>query len=176
MVDVTGRIFFVLGGAKSGKSRFALEKASLHPGRRAYIATAQAFDDEMAERIKKHRCERSSEWETFEEPVDVPALIGKIAGSYDTILIDCLTLWLSNLMLRNEETVEGYVDDLLSVLLEREKASFYLVSNEVGTGIVPTNALARRFRDCAGSLNQRAARAADEVYVVTAGIPLKIKP
>jgi adenosylcobinamide kinase/adenosylcobinamide-phosphate guanylyltransferase len=175
MAESRGGIVFVIGGAKSGKSGFALEKASLHAGKKAYIATAQAFDEEMTERIRRHRKERSFGWETIEEPVEVPALIRRIAGSYDAILLDCLTLWLSNLVLGNEELVEGRINDLLTALSEKRRSHLYLVSNEVGMGIVPDNALSRRFRDYAGSLNQLVARAADEVYLVTAGIPVKIK-
>ncbi len=175
MTLAKGKICFVIGGAKSGKSSFALGRASLHPGRKAYIATAQAFDEEMAERIRRHRQERTSEWETYEEPLEVPRLIEKIGPSYDSILLDCLTLWLSNVMLRNEDLVEEYVKGLLAVLGAERKSSLYLVSNEVGLGIVPDNALSRRYRDHAGSLNQRVAQAADEVFLVTAGLPLKIK-
>ncbi len=175
MVKERGANIVVIGGAKSGKSGFALEKASLYPGKKAYIATAQALDEEMAERIRKHRQQRPSGWETFEEPVEVSALIRSIAGSYEVILLDCLTLWLSNLILGNEEPVEGRINELLATLSEKRKAHLYLVSNEVGMGIVPDNALSRRFRDYAGSLNQQLSRAADEVYLVTAGIPMKIK-
>ncbi len=170
-----GANIVVIGGAKSGKSGFALEKASHYPGKKAYIATAQALDEEMAERIRRHRQERPSGWETFEEPVEVPALIRSISGSYEVILLDCLTLWLSNLILENEGSIEGRINELLAALSEKGRAHLYLVSNEVGMGIVPDNATSRRFRDYAGSLNQQLARAADEVYLVTAGIPMKIK-
>ncbi|MCL5022660.1 MAG: bifunctional adenosylcobinamide kinase/adenosylcobinamide-phosphate guanylyltransferase [Nitrospirae bacterium] len=175
MVRERGANIVIIGGAKSGKSRYALDRASHHPGRKAYVATAQAFDEEMEERIRRHREERPPGWETFEEPLEVPALLKKISGSYDAVVLDCLTIWLSNLMLRDEDLVDRSSRDLLSLLGEQKRASLYLVSNEVGMGIVPDNALSRRFRDHAGSLNQRISHAADEVYLVTAGIPLKIK-
>ncbi|MBI5212097.1 MAG: bifunctional adenosylcobinamide kinase/adenosylcobinamide-phosphate guanylyltransferase [Nitrospirae bacterium] len=173
-------ITFIIGGARSGKSRFALEKASLHSGKKAYIATAQALDSEMKERIEKHKKERSvvdsthrEEWITIEEPLNIPALINNIHAKYDVILIDCLTLWLSNLMLADKDIgteIETFCSSLSTV-----HCSLFAVSNEVGMGIVPDNELSRRFRDMAGHLNQKVAGIANEVYSVTAGIPLKIK-
>lgn len=166
-------ITFIIGGARSGKSRFALEKASLHSGKKAYIATAQALDNEMKERIEKHKKERSEEWITIEEPLNITALIKNIHTQYDVILIDCLTLWLSNLMLGNkgiETEIETFCSSLSTV-----QCSLFTVSNEVGMGIVPDNELSRKFRDMTGYLNQKVAGIANEVYSVTAGIPLKIK-
>ncbi len=171
-------ITFIIGGARSGKSRFALELAnnyilSKERGRKAYIATAQAMDDEMKERIEKHKEERSGEWSTFEEPLNISTLISDIHKSYDIILLDCLTLWLSNLLLNNKD-VEAETESFISSL-STIHCSLFAVSNEVGLGIVPDNALSRRFRDLSGYLNQKMAALADEVYLVTAGIPLKIK-
>lgn len=168
-------ITFILGGARSGKSRFALELAdnSKDGGRKAYIATAQAMDDEMKARIKKHKEERSGEWVTFEEPLNISTLISNIHKSYNIILLDCLTLWLSNLMLNNKNIkveIESFISSLSTI-----HCSLFTVSNEVGLGIVPDNALSRKFRDLSGYLNQKMAALADEVYLVTAGIPLKIK-
>ncbi len=166
-------ITFIIGGSRSGKSKFALERASLYQGRKAYIATAQAMDDEMKDRIEKHKEERLGEWETFEEPLNISTLIPDIHKSYDIILLDCLTLWLSNLMLNNknvEAEIESFISSLSTI-----HCSLFTVSNEVGLGIVPDNALSRRFRDLSGYLNQKMSVIADEVYLVTAGIPLKIK-
>lgn len=173
MPEIMGKKVFVVGGARSGKSRFALAEASKVPGRKAFIATATASDDEMAERIKKHRLDRESEWETFEEPLGISPLITEISGAYDVIVVDCLTLWLTNLMFSARDTEEEF-RALLSCV-SGSRSSLFLVANEVGLGIVPDNPLARSFRDLAGFLNQRVAGAADEAYFMAAGIPLKIK-
>lgn len=166
-------ITFIIGGARSGKSSFALKKASEKQAEKAYIATAQAFDDEMKERIEKHKKERTAEWDCFEEPLELPRLLNDLRGRYEVLLVDCLTLWLSNMLL-NERKIEDEIEALVSSLTAHNSALF-LVSNEVGLGIVPDNTLGRRFRDLAGTLNQRIAAVADEVYLVTAGIPVKIK-
>ena len=168
-----GSITFIIGGSRSGKSSFALERASQEEGIKAFIATAQAFDEEMKERIARHRTERSVEWTTFEEPLGLPQIIGDLAGKYNVLLVDCLTLWLSNLMINNCE-VEAEIESFISFSVACP-SSLFIVSNEVGMGIVPDNALARKFRDFAGTLNRRVAGIADEVYMVTAGIPVKIK-
>lgn len=168
-------ITFIIGGARGGKSRFALEKAALYSGKKAYIATAQALDDEMKERIDKHKKERTEEWMTFEEPLNISALIKDIQDKYNVILLDCLTLWLSNLMLNNFDANKE-IEGLINALRFTPNASrMFIVSNEVGMGIVPDNELSRRFRDLSGCLNQKVAGIADEVYLVTAGIPIKIK-
>ncbi len=175
MAESRGRIVFVIGGAKSGKSGFALRNASARAGKKAYIATAQAFDREMEEKIARHKRERSGEWETFEEPIHVPALIREITPTHDVILLDCLTLWISNLLLADEGLLGRYCDEFIAALTGHSRSYLSIVSNEVGMGIVPDNALSRRFRDSAGHLNQRVAHIADEAYLVAAGIPLKIK-
>jgi adenosylcobinamide kinase / adenosylcobinamide-phosphate guanylyltransferase len=227
------RMVFVIGGARSGKSAFALSRANELPGSKAYLATAQAYDAEMAERIEKHKLERGPVWVTREEPVHVGQAVRDLATTYDAVIIDCLTVWLSNLLcgagevdshglmpppcpllgsryrgnLRaSEASIEGEAPragapasagrvegatgyPLAGVpLIEREEADFldslgtldsrshlFIVSNEVGMGIVPDNELARRFRDMAGKLNQRVAQIADEVFLVAAGIPVKLK-
>lgn len=168
-------ITFIIGGARSGKSRFALELADNYAPfcPKAYIATAQALDDEMKDRIEKHKRERSSEWATLEEPLNISTLISDINRSYDVILVDCLTLWLSNLLLNNKD-IENQIESFISSL-SNIHCSLFIVSNEVGLGIVPDNALSRRFRDLSGYLNQKVASISDEVYLVTAGIPLKIR-
>ncbi|MBA4349311.1 MAG: bifunctional adenosylcobinamide kinase/adenosylcobinamide-phosphate guanylyltransferase [Thermodesulfovibrio sp.] len=168
-------ITFIFGGARSGKSRIALSKASGMSGRRAYIATAQALDDEMKERIERHKKERPGDWMTFEEPINISSLVKDIHPEYDIILIDCLTLWLSNIM-HTTSDMEKEIKNLIHTLrITHHSLRIYIVSNEVGQGIVPDNELSRRFREMAGELNQKIAEIADEVFLVTAGIPLKIK-
>jgi len=171
----TGRIVFILGGAKSGKTGSALKKASLLSGKKAYIATAQPLDTEMTERIERHRAERGASWDTYEEPLKIAGVIQEIDGRYSAIVIDCLTLWISNL-LHSSAAIPTESEALVSVLKGmRGQSETYIISNEVGWGIVPANELAREFRDHAGAINQHMAEAADEVYLMTAGIPVKIK-
>ncbi len=170
------RIYFITGGARSGKSAFAERLAGRLPGKRAYLATAQALDAEMAARIERHRKERGDLWDTYEEPLAVAELLRKLSGWYETALLDCLTLWLSNVMARagGEGDIVSRTDELVAAIKDF-KGSCIVVSNEVGLGIVPDNPLARRFRDFAGIVNQKMAQAADEVYFTAAGIPVKIK-
>jgi len=170
------KITFIIGGARSGKSAFAEKLATGYEGKHAYLATAQALDAEMAARIVKHRNDRGSSWDTFEEPLAVAELLKKLSGRYQATLLDCLTLWLSNVMAHTEgdAAVHMRMDDLLAAIKD-VSGSCIVVSNEVGLGIVPDNPLARRFRDLAGMLNQKMAQAADEVYFTAAGIPMKIK-
>lgn len=162
------------GGSRSGKSSHALELARQKGQRRAFIATAQAFDEEMKDRIRRHRDERDPSFETFEEPTSVSAVIREIGPRYDAIVIDCLTLWLSNLMLAEREDLDHAMDDLVAAA-QASPAACILVTNEVGCGIVPDNALARRFRDLAGTLNQRCGRAAAEAYLMAFGFTVKLK-
>ncbi|MEJ2458647.1 MAG: bifunctional adenosylcobinamide kinase/adenosylcobinamide-phosphate guanylyltransferase [Novosphingobium sp.] len=166
-------VLFVIGGARSGKSRHAQARMEALPGQLAFIATAQAFDAEMEDRIARHRADRSPRWETFEAPVDLPGAIRNAAQSANAVLVDCLTLWLSNLGLA-ECDVEAMTKDLVSTLQDYS-IPVALVANEVGMGIVPENALARRFRDEAGRLNQHIAALAEEVVLVAAGLPLTLK-
>lgn len=165
----------ILGGARSGKSSLALREASLAEGKKAFIATAEALDDEMKMRIAKHRRERDSNWQTFEEPLEISSLIRKISGEYDVMLIDCLTLWVSNIMM-NDMPFYAYADELIRVVMDdASPALLYLVSNEVGLGLVPDTPLGRQYRDNIGYLNTRVAAAATDVYFMAAGIPMKIK-
>ena len=173
---MANKTYFVTGGARSGKSSYAEKLALERGGKRAYIATAQAFDDEMAARIEKHRQDRGTAWDTYEEPLAVAELLGKLSGRYQVVLLDCLTLWLSNVMAHTDG--DGPVMSRAEELVRAVKGfdgSCIVVSNEVGLGIVPDNPLARKFRDFAGILNQKVAQAADEVYFTVAGIPVKIK-
>jgi adenosylcobinamide kinase/adenosylcobinamide-phosphate guanylyltransferase len=173
---MTNRIYFITGGARSGKSAFAEKVAGNLNGKRAYIATAQAFDAEMAERIAKHQKSRGDAWDTYEEPLAVDELLQKLSGRYAVILLDCLTLWLSNVIAHTDgdDGVFRKMDRLVAAV-QACKGACILVSNEVGLGIVPDNPLARKFRDMAGVLNQRMAAVADEAYFTAAGIPMKIK-
>jgi adenosylcobinamide kinase/adenosylcobinamide-phosphate guanylyltransferase len=165
----------ITGGARSGKSSYALRNAGDLWGRKAFIATMQPIDAETRERIEMHRAERGEGWETFEEPLEVPSLIRQLSEEYGTVVIDCLTLWLSNLM-QAERDVEAETEALLRVLREKLfTGGIILVTNEVGMGIVPENELARRFRDQAGMLNRRVAEVAEEVYLMVAGSPLCVK-
>ncbi|WP_436798737.1 bifunctional adenosylcobinamide kinase/adenosylcobinamide-phosphate guanylyltransferase [Mesorhizobium escarrei] len=162
----------VIGGARSGKSAHAERLATACPAPWAYIATAQAYDDEMRERIAPHRARRGDGWTTIDAPLD---LVGAIEALPDgrPVLIDCLTLWLTNQMLA-ERDIEAECRGLADVL-SRPRGPWFVVSNEVGQGIVPDNALARRFRDAAGRLNQQVAAVADAVLLMVAGLPLKVK-
>jgi adenosylcobinamide kinase/adenosylcobinamide-phosphate guanylyltransferase len=159
----------ILGGARSGKSRYA-EALLAKANPRTYLATAEPGDAEMAERIRRHRDERGSAWATREAPIELPAAIRAETGA---LLVDCLTLWLSNLMAQNRD-IESAAEQLCGAI-RRPGGPVVLVSNEVGLGIVPDNALARAFRDHAGRLNQRVAAIADRVLFVAAGLPLALK-
>ncbi len=170
---VMGKAVLVLGGARSGKSSFAEQLGDALPGPHIYIATAQAFDDEMTQRIARHRADRAGHWHTVECPLALPDVIAAHDAKNSVILVDCLTLWLSNLMLGDHD-VEAARSNLADVL-QTAQGMILLVSNEVGQGIVPDNALARQFRDEAGWLNQTMARAANAVWFVTAGIAQQLK-
>lgn len=162
----------LLGGARSGKSAYAEKLVTAAPAPWTYIATAQAFDDEMTERIALHRSRRGEGWRTVDAPLD---LCGAIAGVPDRrpLLIDCLTLWLSNHLLA-EHDVEAESEKLAEILA-KPRGNWVVVANEVGLGIVPDNALARKFRDAAGRLNQKVAAKADSVLFMVAGLPLQVK-
>ena len=164
----------ITGGARSGKSQLA-ERMTLGLGKPAiYIATAEAFDVEMADRIARHRARRGPEWATVNAPLDLLGALRDSDGEGRPRLIDCVTLWLSNLML-GEHDWEAAVADLAG-LIPRLTAPVVFVTNEVGSGIVPENALARAFRDAAGLTNQRLAGTCDEVWFCVSGLPLKVKP
>ena len=160
-------LVLVGGGGRSGKSRWALDRARKCGDRLVYVATAEALDDEMAARIAQHRAERGNEFVTIEAPLDLAGAIRSLAC--DAIVIDCLTLWLSNSMSLPDKT-----EETIAVALE-STADVIIVTNEVGCGIVPENALAREFRDRAGRMNQRFAEAADEVCWMVFGQPLRVK-
>ncbi len=160
----------VTGGVRSGKSRFAQEQAEQLADRRVFLATGRAWDDEMGERIKRHQDDRDASWQTIEEPIRVWEHLDQ-PGS--VVLLDCLTMWLTNILLEEIELEPAIVS--LEEALAAAGNPVVLVTNEVGWGIVPQNALARRFRDEAGRLSQRLARSCDRVVLVAAGLPLELK-
>ena len=167
-------LVLVGGGSRSGKSTYALTLAGASGGPRAFIATAQPYDPEMRERIAAHRAERGGAFTTCEEPFDLAGAIDRLAATHPVLVVDCLTLWLTNVLLQEESALEARVSAFLAMTTASD-STVIAVTNEVGCGIVPENALARRFRDLQGRLNQDAARAAREVYWMVFGCPLKVK-
>jgi adenosylcobinamide kinase/adenosylcobinamide-phosphate guanylyltransferase len=169
------KIVLVTGGSRSGKSRYAMETA-LWYGRRAFIATGTACDGEMAQRIAAHRAERGERFVTIEEPTDLAGALGRLPPGTEVALLDCLTVWVGNLMHAHGDEAATYPEmEALYKALEDPPVDVILVTNEVGSGIVPANAMARRFRDLAGTVNQRVAARADKVVFCVSGIPVTIK-
>jgi len=171
MTSAGAQLSLVLGGARSGKSRYAESLLAASPPPWAYVATAEAGDHEMAVRIRAHRARRGRNWTTIEAPRDLPAALAACASM--PVLVDCLTLWLSNLMLAEADIEEETAH--LERALAAGAAPIVLVANEVGSGIVPEHPLGRRFRDQQGVLNQRLAARADRVVLMVAGLPLAVK-
>lgn len=167
-----GTLTLLLGGARSGKSAYAEQLATGFPAPWTYVATAQAYDDEMVERIALHRARRADGWETLDAPLD---LVGAIESVPDgrPLLVDCLTLWLSNHLLADHDLERE--SERLADVLGKPRGPWFAVANEVGLGIVPDNALARRFRDAAGRLNQKIAVRANRVLFMVAGLPMQVK-
>ena len=170
-------IILVTGGVKSGKSYWALQCGEEKGAQRAFIATATALDKEMEHKILMHRQERGSRWTTFEEPKDVAGLFDRIKEGFDIVLIDCLTLWFSNLL-----TIYNMTDDYILQetgkfisVLKKATSRIILVTNEVGMGIIPTDHVSRSYQGLLGSLNRDVAGIADSVYLMVSGIPQKIK-
>jgi adenosylcobinamide kinase/adenosylcobinamide-phosphate guanylyltransferase len=174
-----GRTVLVVGGARSGKSRFALDLWRAAPGRRAFVATYRVDpnDPEMTARVARHRAGRDSSWTTVEEPLDLAERVEGLAREYDTLVVDCLTVWLANVVTGGEpdaaigRRLRGLTDAIASV-----RARVVLVSNEVGMGVVPATPLGRAFRDWQGVVNQAVAEAVDDVYAMTVGLAQRIKP
>lgn len=178
-----GKIVLVTGGARSGKSRFAEQYAARYGTRIAYIATAEVYDKEMAFRVALHKKRRPAEWQTWEAPFDAHKALAEAGREHDMVLFDCMTLYISNLLC----SLESYEDSDANYQLLRDKickliaqakqntGTTIFVTNEVGDGIVPENHLSREYRDLAGIAGQIAAREADEVYLVTCGLPVNIK-
>ena len=176
-----GRIVFITGGARSGKSRLAEQIAAGYGSPLCYLATAQSLDNEMDRRISIHRQRRGDAWQTVEEPLDLVRALNANDGRFNAILVDCLTLWLTNLLLLDEtpgkDSEVRIMNEVqhLAATLGGMQTTVVIVSNEVGMGIVPENRLARIFRDIAGQANQTVAAAADEAWLVASGIPLRLK-
>jgi adenosylcobinamide kinase/adenosylcobinamide-phosphate guanylyltransferase len=164
---------FIIGGIKSGKTKFALKKAEeLNNGKLYYIATARAIDEEMKERIERHKIEREEKWITIEEPIEVDRVLKAIPKG-SVIIIDCLTTWLTNLLIEDYD-VEEKTNKLINILLKtKTDLDLFLISNEVGLGIIPANQLSRKFIDLAGNLHQKVAQIADEVYFIICGCEIK---
>ncbi len=175
-----GKIILVLGGARSGKSSFAVELASGLGHKVLFCATAEPLDDEMRARIEAHKKTRPSSWTTLESATNIAAAIGKSSAGHDAVIIDCMTLLLSNLLGEGiplsqcEQSVAREMEELLTCLGKKE-SNYIIVSNEVGQGLVPENGLARTYRDMLGKINQQLAACADEVYLMVARLPVKIK-
>lgn len=173
------RLTFVLGGVRAGKSSYAQQLAE-GAERLLFVATAEARDQEMRKRIEAHRERRPPDWETLEEPTNLVASIRPLLPHYTTVLLDCLTLWVSNLLLRGSDhaatrqAIVSEAEGLLS-LYRHGDASWIVVSNEVGLGVMPANKLSRKYSDELGSVNQLVAAEADAVYLMAAGLPLKVK-
>ncbi|MHB1110496.1 MAG: bifunctional adenosylcobinamide kinase/adenosylcobinamide-phosphate guanylyltransferase [Devosia sp.] len=164
----------ILGGARSGKTGLGERMAMRAGAKPAYLATAEALDGEMRDRVEMHQRQRQGRFATIEEPLELTREIVKAARSHDVILVDCLTLWITNLLGANRD-VAAAVEDLVVTLAQINTARVILISNEVGLGIVPENALARSFRDLAGSAHQRLAEICADVYLVVAGLPMTLK-
>lgn len=177
------RIVLVTGGARSGKSQFAEQYLEACPGRHGYIATAQVLDDEMADRVARHRSRRPASWQTFEVPSGLGNQIDHILQQTDNILLDCLTLYFSNFLLQRDgddfshilKEAENEWDGVLRAVRQSRDGVFVVVTNELGSGIVPMAKVSRQYRDLIGFLNQRTAAEADEVYLSVCGITMEIK-
>jgi len=169
-----GKITLILGGARSGKSAYALKIAAKK--NTAFVATCQGLDKEMCERIRLHKLSRPEHWKTVEEPYLSPKIVTSISNKFECLVIDCLTLWVSNLILKKKSP--RYIgSEIIKImkLLKESRVQAVIVSNEVGLGIVPANKLSRNFRDIAGKVNQIVARGADKVVFMVSGIPWRIK-
>lgn len=170
-------VVFVTGGARSGKSSFALQYAERFANR-VFLATAEPFDAEMQDRILKHRTERGEGFITVEEPLYLDRALSNLPSGTEAVLVDCLTVWTGNLMHHFESNADNGIEPRVNALLDilrNPPCTLILVSNEVGMGIVPDNALSRRFRDIAGTLNQKVAAIATEAWLLCSGLPLRLK-
>ena len=179
---MSGELVLITGGARAGKSDFATGLARDAGRDVLFVATARAGDDEMRERIAHHRASRPAEWDTLEEPIDPAGALARRGGRYDTVVLDCMTLWVSNLLLTLEgdrEVQAGRVLEKIHELLAWHQggdSSLIIVTNEVGMGIVPDNPLGRLYRDVLGKANRLVAASADRVYLLVAGVPMQLKP
>jgi len=176
-LDFIKMIIFILGGARSGKSEFALKLAeSLNAKNFYYIATAQALDEEMKERIKKHKEKRNKKWQTVEEPFKIEEVLKKLNRPGNVILIDCLTLWITNLMMFEKDLKKEFEKFLMILKKYKGKKDVWLIciSNEVGLGVIPETKTGRKFRDITGEFHQKLAQISDENYFIIAGCPIKL--
>jgi adenosylcobinamide kinase/adenosylcobinamide-phosphate guanylyltransferase len=169
------QIILVLGGARSGKSSWALRYAEETYESYLFLATAEVRDDEMAERVRRHKASRGPAWKLVEEPLEIAGVLRANVARVNVVLIDCMTIWLSNILLTKGRKAVGLYQERLLEALSRRRGAVIMVSNEVGTGIVPEHPLGREFRDLAGILNQKLAAMADRVVMTVAGIPIYIK-
>ena len=175
VIDMS-EVVLITGGARSGKSRHALEMAGRRERGRVYIATAEPFDDDMRSRIREHRLERGGSFETVEAPLDLTGALGSIPGNTEVAVVDCLTVWLGNLVHHRGEDEDSFPEvNAFLKTLDRPPCDLVLVTNEVGMGVIPESRLARRFRDSLGRLNQEVARRADRVVLMASGLPIAIK-
>ncbi len=169
------KIILITGGCRSGKSSYALAQIAKYD-KKVFIATAEALDAEMEDRITKHRKERGKSFQTIEEPLNIADAIKNASTNYDAIILDCLTVWMGNLQyrIRDKSDRETYIKEFLDGLINSPR-TIILVTNEIGMGVVPDNELSRQFRDAAGWLNQKVAELADQVVLMVSGIPMIIK-
>jgi len=172
-----GKLIFITGGARSGKSKYALKLAKNISRKVLFLATGTAKDEEMKKRIEEHKKSRPTYWETIEETKNIASALLNIKSSYKVVIIDCLTFLISNILLDgiDEKTILGEIKKIAEIILKADYTTI-VISNEVGGGIVPDNELGRKFRDTAGLANQIVAESAHQVYLVVSGIPIKIKP
>jgi adenosylcobinamide kinase/adenosylcobinamide-phosphate guanylyltransferase len=170
------RLILVTGGCRSGKSQFALDYANRHFHKKIYLATCEALDEEMVKRIEQHQLRRGSDWQTVEESIKIADAIKQHEKDMEVILLDCMTLWLSNLLMRKKEDGEimNELDKFIDTM-NQAQSSFVIVSNEVGMGLVPVEPLGRRFRDLSGMANQKIAEVAQTVVFMVSGIPIFLK-
>lgn len=180
---MSAEFILLTGGARSGKSRFALTMAEKMGGRVLFAATAEAGDEEMASRIENHKRERPPHWETLEAPTDIGQEISRRADEVGVVIVDCITLLVNNVFSRYASADDATMEEAvikevegLTECIRQHPARFIVVTNELGLGLVPTNSTSRLYRDVLGRANQRLAEAADEVYMLISGVPLRIKP
>ncbi len=168
-------IKFVIGGARSGKTHFAINEAKKYPKKRIYMATGLPIDEEMREKIRIHREERGDDFETWEEPIHVPSLVKQLTSDVNVVVFDCLTTWVTNVLLKEKDPVDLIREFFRNIEKLPSEITFFIISNEVGMGIVPTYELSRKYRELLGRVNIFSAKMSDEVYFMVAGIPWKIK-
>lgn len=171
---MSGKLIVIGGGVRCGKSRYALELARACGAKLGFVATAQAYDDEMEERIEKHKAEREDRFHTIDAPFELEEALSTLAD-YDAVVVDCLTLWLSNLLLRGDE-IDTILARVEKIATTERSHNLIIVTNEVGMGVVPESKLGRAFRDLSGLAHQRLSESAHELYFATLGTMLRVRP